>query len=225
MQQARVCLPCTCIRHLCCIIASQHVITCPHLAHGSCIDPPDDHSGLEHSRSFWHCLQVQEGQHCLLVTLHHTVTDGWSTSIICKELSAAYSSFALHNHPPSLPPLPVQYAGEHPSPLSLANSSHPCSVLLVLQKAQKIREGPLSLGSTQHDICGGSALSFHMAGCMLATTKYMKQHQASLKDAAHVACRLCQLAAQVAEGGQDAGAAGLLAQQTGWSTASVDLSM
>lgn len=35
---------------------------------------------------------------------------GWSTSIICRELSAAYNSFAATNAPPALPPLPVQYA-------------------------------------------------------------------------------------------------------------------
>ena len=57
----------------------------------------------------WLLPQAEEGMHVLLMTLHHTVTDGWSTSIICSELSAAYNSFAANRTPPDLPPLAVQY--------------------------------------------------------------------------------------------------------------------
>lgn len=41
--------------------------------------------------------------------MHHTVTDGWSTSVICRELSAAYNAFA-QDRTPELPPMPIQYA-------------------------------------------------------------------------------------------------------------------
>ena len=41
--------------------------------------------------------------------MHHTVTDGWSTSVICKELSAAYNAF-VKGQTPELPPMPIQYA-------------------------------------------------------------------------------------------------------------------
>ena len=44
----------------------------------------------------------------MLMNLHHSITDGWSTGIICKELSAAYNAFATHQHP-SLPSLPCQF--------------------------------------------------------------------------------------------------------------------
>ncbi|WP_169314303.1 non-ribosomal peptide synthetase [Streptomyces piniterrae] len=47
--------------------------------------------------------------HALLVTLHHTVSDGWSLTLLLDELTAHYT--AQHTHtPPELPPLPVQYA-------------------------------------------------------------------------------------------------------------------
>ena len=45
----------------------------------------------------------------LQLVLHHTMTDGWSTGIICKELSASYNAFTIGQHPQPLP-LPVQYA-------------------------------------------------------------------------------------------------------------------
>jgi len=42
-------------------------------------------------------------EHLLLTTLHHIVSDGWSTGIFARELGALYASAAL-------PPLPIQYA-------------------------------------------------------------------------------------------------------------------
>jgi amino acid adenylation domain-containing protein len=48
-------------------------------------------------------------EHWLLVTLHHIVTDGWSTSVLVRELGALYASFCQGKRP-DLPELPVQYA-------------------------------------------------------------------------------------------------------------------
>ncbi|KAK9856141.1 hypothetical protein WJX84_010553 [Apatococcus fuscideae] len=57
----------------------------------------------------WRINLFKDGDgHVLLVTLHHTITDGWSTGIICRELSAAYNAFACSSYP-RLPPLPIQY--------------------------------------------------------------------------------------------------------------------
>ncbi len=53
------------------------------------------------------------GSAVLLLTLHHTVADGWSTGILLRELQALYadaSSEALSEGRAKLPPLPVQYA-------------------------------------------------------------------------------------------------------------------
>ncbi|MFL6196819.1 MAG: amino acid adenylation domain-containing protein [Thermoanaerobaculia bacterium] len=55
-------------------------------------------------------LRVSEGDHRLILALHHAVADGWSVGVMVRELSAAYRAFAAGS-PPALPPLPVQYAG------------------------------------------------------------------------------------------------------------------
>src|ERR1700743_1418582 len=47
--------------------------------------------------------------HVLVLTMHHVITDGWSSGVISHELSALYAA-ALRGETPALPPLPVQYA-------------------------------------------------------------------------------------------------------------------
>jgi amino acid adenylation domain-containing protein len=47
-------------------------------------------------------------EHCLLLTLHHIVFDGWSVDILLRELTHAYSAYTK-NTAPQLPPLPIQY--------------------------------------------------------------------------------------------------------------------
>jgi amino acid adenylation domain-containing protein len=51
----------------------------------------------------------QGGEHVLLVTLHHVVSDGWTVGVLMRELSALYRAFAA-GRPSPLPPLPLQYA-------------------------------------------------------------------------------------------------------------------
>ncbi|HEX5718532.1 MAG TPA: condensation domain-containing protein, partial [Thermoanaerobaculia bacterium] len=48
-------------------------------------------------------LRLKDGEHRLLVNLHHTVADGWSVDVFLGEMAA------LYRHEP-LPGLPVQYA-------------------------------------------------------------------------------------------------------------------
>ncbi|MEW5929719.1 MAG: amino acid adenylation domain-containing protein, partial [Gemmatimonadota bacterium] len=45
----------------------------------------------------------------VLFTLHHIVSDGWSTGILVREVSACYEAMS-RGEEPRLPPLPVQYA-------------------------------------------------------------------------------------------------------------------
>ncbi|MCP4667533.1 MAG: non-ribosomal peptide synthetase, partial [Deltaproteobacteria bacterium] len=54
-------------------------------------------------------LRLEPEQHVGLVTLHHIITDGWSTSILIRELVTLYGAFAA-GEPSPLAPLEVQYA-------------------------------------------------------------------------------------------------------------------
>jgi amino acid adenylation domain-containing protein len=54
-------------------------------------------------------LRLGPADHILLATLHHAVSDGWSTEVLVRELSLGYAAFRSGVRP-ELPPLPVQYA-------------------------------------------------------------------------------------------------------------------
>jgi amino acid adenylation domain-containing protein/non-ribosomal peptide synthase protein (TIGR01720 family)/FkbM family methyltransferase len=54
-------------------------------------------------------LQLNELDHLLVVTMHHIAADGWSTSIIVRELVELYEAFDM-DRPVSLAPLSIQYA-------------------------------------------------------------------------------------------------------------------
>ncbi|HWM92617.1 MAG TPA: amino acid adenylation domain-containing protein [Thermoanaerobaculia bacterium] len=53
-------------------------------------------------------LRMDEDWHLLLVTFHHSITDGWSLRIFYEELGALYAA-AVTGEEPALPALPVQY--------------------------------------------------------------------------------------------------------------------
>jgi non-ribosomal peptide synthase protein (TIGR01720 family) len=48
-------------------------------------------------------------EHLLLLTMHHIISDGWSTSVLVREVSALYAAFVQGASSP-LPKLPLQYA-------------------------------------------------------------------------------------------------------------------
>jgi amino acid adenylation domain-containing protein len=54
-------------------------------------------------------LRVADREHVLLVTQHHIVSDGWSSAVLVKEVSALYAAFS-QGAPDPLPPLKIQYA-------------------------------------------------------------------------------------------------------------------
>ncbi|HEX2254138.1 MAG TPA: amino acid adenylation domain-containing protein, partial [Thermoanaerobaculia bacterium] len=54
-------------------------------------------------------IALAAGEHVVLLTLHHTVSDGWSSGVLVRELAALYRAFAA-GAPSPLPELPVQYA-------------------------------------------------------------------------------------------------------------------
>ncbi len=54
-------------------------------------------------------LTFAPGDHLLLVTMHHIVSDGWSMGLLIRDLVTCYESLA-RGQAPSLPALPLQYA-------------------------------------------------------------------------------------------------------------------
>ena len=54
-------------------------------------------------------LAVAEHEFILLVTLHHIISDVWSTGILVGEMVTLYRAF-IQAKPAPLPPLPIQYA-------------------------------------------------------------------------------------------------------------------
>ncbi|WP_365731752.1 amino acid adenylation domain-containing protein [Ramlibacter sp.] len=54
-------------------------------------------------------LRLAPEEHVLLVTMHHIVSDGWSMSVLVREVAALYAGHARGEASP-LPPLAVQYA-------------------------------------------------------------------------------------------------------------------
>ncbi|GAA2063000.1 hypothetical protein GCM10009801_06550 [Streptomyces albiaxialis] len=54
-------------------------------------------------------LRLAEEEHVLLVSMHHSVSDGWSYGVLQRDLGALYEAFR-QDRPSPLAPLPVQYA-------------------------------------------------------------------------------------------------------------------
>ncbi|MBW9076289.1 condensation domain-containing protein, partial [Agrobacterium deltaense] len=54
-------------------------------------------------------LRLSAQEHIILVTMHHIVSDGWSMSIVIREIGALYTAF-MEGRPSPLAGLPVQYA-------------------------------------------------------------------------------------------------------------------
>ncbi|HYN22225.1 MAG TPA: SDR family NAD(P)-dependent oxidoreductase, partial [Thermoanaerobaculia bacterium] len=51
----------------------------------------------------------ERSDHVAALTMHHIVSDGWSTGILIREVTALYAAFA-EGKPSPLPELPIQYA-------------------------------------------------------------------------------------------------------------------
>lgn len=54
-------------------------------------------------------LKLSDGNHVLLITMHHIITDGWSIAIMRHEIQALYSAYCA-GKPSPLPDLNIQYA-------------------------------------------------------------------------------------------------------------------
>src|ERR1051326_9231687 len=54
-------------------------------------------------------LRLGEEEHVLLLTMHHIVSDGWSMSVLVREVAALYEAYSRGEESP-LEELPIQYA-------------------------------------------------------------------------------------------------------------------
>ncbi|QKY12021.1 non-ribosomal peptide synthase/polyketide synthase [Janthinobacterium lividum] len=54
-------------------------------------------------------LRMAQDEHALLLTVHHIVTDGWSTRVLVQEFSTLYAAYCAGEADPLLP-LAIQYA-------------------------------------------------------------------------------------------------------------------
>ncbi len=54
-------------------------------------------------------LRLDEAEHILLFTMHHIISDGWSTDILVREVATLYECYCS-GKPSPLPELPIQYA-------------------------------------------------------------------------------------------------------------------
>ena len=54
-------------------------------------------------------LKLSEQEHILLITIHHSVADGWSMGVIRQELASLYNALS-QGQSANLPELPIQYA-------------------------------------------------------------------------------------------------------------------
>ena len=54
-------------------------------------------------------LRLADAEHLVVSTMHHIVSDGWSTGLLFREMGVLYEAF-LAGRPSPLPELPIQYA-------------------------------------------------------------------------------------------------------------------
>ncbi len=54
-------------------------------------------------------LRVATDEHIILLTMHHIISDGWSSAVLVREVAAIYTALVAEQ-PSPLPELPLQYA-------------------------------------------------------------------------------------------------------------------
>jgi amino acid adenylation domain-containing protein len=55
-------------------------------------------------------LRLETREHLLLLSLHHTIADGWSVSVLLQELMTLYTALAAGEPPPLPEPPPLQFS-------------------------------------------------------------------------------------------------------------------
>jgi len=55
------------------------------------------------------CIRTADDRHALYLTMHHIISDGWSSGILLREVATLYLN-QVNDQAIALPPLPIQYA-------------------------------------------------------------------------------------------------------------------
>ncbi|WP_339492983.1 condensation domain-containing protein, partial [Pseudomonas sp. EA_15y_Pfl2_R67] len=87
------------------IAPAERQATLEHLGHINATQLFDLHRG---PLLRGHLVQLADEEHVLFITLHHIVSDGWSNSVLAREVSVLYNAFTQSQKDP-LPPLALQY--------------------------------------------------------------------------------------------------------------------
>jgi acyl carrier protein len=104
-------------------------------------------------------LHLDTQEHLLLVTLHHSIGDGWSLGVLAHELAVLYDAFSA-GEPSPLPELRIQYAD-----FAHWQRQWRDNVVMAAQLAywlEQLRDPPLAL-ELPMDHPRGTALSFRTA--------------------------------------------------------------
>ncbi|MBV9791145.1 MAG: AMP-binding protein, partial [Chloroflexi bacterium] len=99
---APVALPTVDLRHL---PVAEREAAARHLAEQEALQPFDLGRGPLLRVTL---LQLADTAHVVLVTMHHSISDGWSVGVVIRELALTYPTFA-RGDAPALPDLPIQY--------------------------------------------------------------------------------------------------------------------
>jgi hypothetical protein len=124
---------------------------------------------------------MDEREHLLLVTMHHSIGDGWSLGVLARELAVLYDAFSA-SEPSPLPELRIQYADfAHWQWQSRDN------VVMAAQLAywQEQLRDPLPVLALPTDHPRGAALSFHTARQTLVLPGELSEALRGLRQCPH----------------------------------------
>ena len=127
-------------------------------------------------------LRLHPEKHILVLVMHHIVTDGWSISILFREVTKCYAAF-IGNQTPDLPEISIQYAEyaqwqrEHMSGALLASEIEHWKNKL--EGAQTLLDLPTDFPRPSTHTWNGSSEEISLDRTILAKLKALAQAESS----------------------------------------------
>ncbi|TCS39449.1 amino acid adenylation domain-containing protein [Paucimonas lemoignei] len=128
-------------------------------------------------------FRLADDEHRLFINMHHIISDGWSITVLIREVSALYAAI-VQGEKPALSPLPVQYADfsvwqiEHLQGALLANQGGYWTEKL---KDQATLSLPLDFDRPKNQTYNGDRLKFAIDADLRASLEDLsKRHGATL---------------------------------------------